>query len=46
MSEKNPWTEQEDQAIIQLVNCYGVKKWTVVSEKMFEIFKLERRNAK
>jgi hypothetical protein len=29
-----PWNEKEDEAIIELVNLYGTKNWTIISNEM------------
>lgn len=37
---------QEDNAIIELVNKYGIRKWTVIAQKMEDDFKLIGRSGK
>lgn len=37
---------KEDQAIIELVRKYGIRKWTIVSQKMEEIFMMKGRSGK
>ncbi|GBG74573.1 hypothetical protein CBR_g18982 [Chara braunii] len=31
---KGPWTKEEDERIIQLVNQYGAKKWSVIAQNL------------
>lgn len=31
---KGPWTKEEDEVIVQLVNRYGAKKWTTIAEAL------------
>ena len=37
---------KEDEAILQLVEVYGIKKWTVVAQKMAELFHISGRSGK
>lgn len=37
---------KEDQAIIELVRKYGIRKWTIVSQKMEELFMMKGRSGK
>lgn len=37
---------QEDMAIEKLVQEFGIKKWTVISQKMEEIYHLTGRSGK
>ena len=37
---------QEDDAIIELVRKYGIRKWTIVSQKMEELFMMKGRSGK
>eukprot|EP00817_Percolomonadidae_sp_ATCC50343_P005558 CAMPEP_0117421184 /NCGR_PEP_ID=MMETSP0758-20121206/2346_1 /TAXON_ID=63605 /ORGANISM="Percolomonas cosmopolitus, Strain AE-1 (ATCC 50343)" /LENGTH=620 /DNA_ID=CAMNT_0005203195 /DNA_START=126 /DNA_END=1985 /DNA_ORIENTATION=+ len=31
---KGPWTEDEDKKVIELVNIYGAKKWSVIAQQL------------
>lgn len=31
---KGPWTKEEDDKVIELVNLYGAKKWTLIAKKL------------
>ena len=46
MTDRKAWNEKEDYAILELVRQYGIKKWTVVAQKMHELFHLEGRSGK
>lgn len=46
MTDRRSWTKSEDDAILELVNKYGVKKWTIVSQKMNDYFSLSGRSGK
>jgi len=37
---------KEDEAIIELVRKYGIRKWTIVSQKMEEMFMMKVRSGK
>jgi hypothetical protein len=36
--KRSPWTHQEDEAIIKLVNTYGKDNWTLISNEMNKLF--------
>jgi len=46
MSDRRAWSEIEDKAIRELVEKYGIRKWTVVAQKMEETFGLKGRSGK
>jgi len=46
MGDRKAWTDIEDKAITELVNKYGIRKWTIVAIKMEEDFNLKGRSGK
>jgi len=46
MGDRRAWSEIEDKAIKELVEKYGIRKWTVVAQKMEEIYCLKGRSGK
>ncbi|CAD8052314.1 unnamed protein product [Paramecium sonneborni] len=46
MTDRKAWNQKEDMAILQLVKQYGIKKWTIVAEKMKEVYGLFGRSGK
>ena len=46
MGDRRAWSEIEDKAIKELVEKYGIRKWTVVAQKMEEIYGLKGRSGK
>jgi len=46
MTDRRAWTEAEDKAIRELVEKFGIRKWTVVAQKMEEIYNLKGRSGK
>jgi hypothetical protein len=46
MGDRRAWTEIEDKAITDLVQKYGIRKWTVVAQKMEELYNLKGRSGK
>ena len=46
MGDRRAWSEIEDKAIKELVEKYGIRKWTVVAQKMEEIYSLKGRSGK
>lgn len=40
------WSENEDIAIISLVNKYGIRKWTLISRKLHDEYKIYGRSGK
>jgi hypothetical protein len=38
-SKRRPWTLEEDEIIRKLVNDYGTKRWTLISEKLSTVYK-------
>ncbi|CAK90826.1 unnamed protein product (macronuclear) [Paramecium tetraurelia] len=46
MTDRKAWNQKEDIAILQLVKQYGIKKWTIVAEKMKEVYGLFGRSGK
>jgi hypothetical protein len=46
MGDRRAWTEIEDKAISELVQKYGIRKWTVVAQKMEELYNLRGRSGK
>lgn len=45
-SKRRLWEASEDKAIIQLVKKYGIKKWTYISHKLQEKYKIYGRSGK
>ncbi|XP_041112665.1 v-myb avian myeloblastosis viral oncogene homolog-like 2b isoform X3 [Polyodon spathula] len=31
---KGPWTKEEDEQVIELVNCYGTKQWATIAKHL------------
>ncbi|RXM94458.1 Myb-related protein B [Acipenser ruthenus] len=31
---KGPWTKEEDEKVIELVNCYGTKQWATIAKHL------------
>ncbi|CAD8050116.1 unnamed protein product [Paramecium primaurelia] len=46
MTDRKAWNQKEDMVILQLVKQYGIKKWTIVAEKMKEVYGLLGRSGK
>jgi hypothetical protein len=46
MGDRRAWSEIEDKAIKELVEKYGIRKWTVVAQKMEEVYRLIGRSGK
>jgi hypothetical protein len=46
MGDRRAWSEIEDKAIKELVEKYGIRKWTVVAQKMEELYNLKGRSGK
>jgi hypothetical protein len=46
MGDRRAWSEIEDKAIRELVEKYGIRKWTVVAQKMEELYMLKGRSGK
>lgn len=46
MGDRRAWSEIEDKAIRELVEKYGIRKWTVVAQKMEEVYNLKGRSGK
>jgi len=46
MTDRRAWTKKEDEAILELVSKYGVRKWTIVSSKMQDYYSLKGRSGK
>jgi len=46
MGDRRAWSEIEDKAIKELVEKYGIRKWTVVAQKMEELYGLKGRSGK
>ncbi|EGR30440.1 myb protein, putative, partial [Ichthyophthirius multifiliis] len=46
MTDRRSWDNQEDKVIKELVALYGVKKWTVIAQKMEQIYSLKGRSGK
>jgi len=46
MGDRRAWSEIEDKAIRELVDKYGIRKWTVVAQKMEEVYRLNGRSGK
>jgi len=46
MGDRRAWTEIEDKAIRELVDKYGIRKWTIVAQKMEEVYGLNGRSGK
>jgi len=46
MGDRRAWSEIEDKAIRELVDKYGIRKWTIVAQKMEEVYGLNGRSGK
>jgi len=46
MGDRRAWSEIEDKAIRELVEKYGIRKWTIVAQKMEEVYGLNGRSGK
>ncbi|EAS07453.2 Myb-like DNA-binding domain protein (macronuclear) [Tetrahymena thermophila SB210] len=46
MVDRRAWSDDEDKAIRDLVNTFGIKKWTIVAQKMEELYNLSGRSGK
>ncbi|EGR28135.1 myeloblastosis oncogene family protein, putative [Ichthyophthirius multifiliis] len=46
MTDRRAWSDNEDQVIKELVALYGIKKWTIIAQKMEEIYSLKGRSGK
>ena len=46
IKRRAPWNQKEDEAIIELVNKYGISNWTVIANEMANMFKNRHRNGK
>ena len=44
--KRHLWTTEEDEAIINLVKKYGVRKWTLISRKLQDKLHIYRRSGK
>jgi hypothetical protein len=40
------WNKEEDNVILKLVKEYGTKKWTLISKKLQEVYKIYGRSGK
>ncbi|CAG9330768.1 unnamed protein product [Blepharisma stoltei] len=46
LGKRRPWTPKEDDAIQRLVHENGTKQWTVISEKLNQLFSFPGRTGK
>lgn len=46
IKRRAPWNKKEDDAIIELVNKYGISNWTIIANEMANLFKSKHRNGK
>jgi hypothetical protein len=46
IKRRAPWNKKEDEAIIELVNKYGISNWTIIANEMGNMFKSKHRNGK
>ena len=46
IKRRAPWNQKEDEAIIELVNKYGISNWTIIANEMANMFKNKHRNGK
>ena len=46
IKRRAPWNKKEDEAIIELVNKYGISNWTIIANEMANMFKSKHRNGK
>ena len=44
--KRSPWSQEEDKAIITLVNKYGTDNWTLISNEMNKLFKKANKSGK
>lgn len=40
------WTDREDEAIVNLTERYGVKKWTLIAKKLQDEYQIHGRSGK
>ena len=40
------WSSDEDKAILKLVKKYGTKRWTLISKKLQDVYKMHGRSGK
>ena len=41
-----PWTKKENEAVTELVKVYGNTRWSLISEKLKEVYGIYDRTAK
>ncbi|EGR29065.1 myb-like DNA-binding domain protein [Ichthyophthirius multifiliis] len=46
MVDRRSWAENEDYAIKELVSVFGVKKWSLIAQKMSEQYNISNRTGK
>lgn len=46
MSDRKPWTEEEDKVLKYLKEEEGMKKWSHIARRMSEEYKMGGRNGK
>ena len=46
IKRRAPWSKNEDDAIIELVNKYGTSNWTIIANEMANIYNSKHRNGK
>jgi hypothetical protein len=44
--KRSPWSKEEDDAITQLVEDFGTKNWTLIANKIAEIYNIFNRSGK
>ncbi len=40
------WNDEEDEAILNLVKTYGIRRWTLISKKLQECYHIHGRSGK
>lgn len=44
--KRTPWTDEEDKALVRLIDKYTVNNWTQIAEDMTKVYRFKLRNGK